>query len=94
MVYHIVPVGILGLVGIHDDEDEEGKVPLPVKRELLKAKRAQASSDYSTAEGCYHKALQLLATSEHAQTQAYVEARAVTMDLVILLLLSHGNTVT
>ena len=70
------------MLGIHDDEEEEGKVPLSVKRELLKAKRAQANSDFITAEESYHKALQLLGTSEHDQTQVYVEARAVTLDLV------------
>ncbi len=70
------------MFGFRDDEDEEGKVPLSVKRELLYAQRAHVSGDYSTAEQRYHDALHLLDSSEAAQSRVFLEARAVTLDKV------------
>ncbi len=54
-----------------------------MKRELLKAQKAHSNGDYSTADQCYHSALHLLSSTEHAQNQTYLEAKAVTMDKVI-----------
>ena len=88
-VYHVTSYvhlrfnsGFLGFLGFQDDEDDKGKVPPSVKRELLKAQRALRNDDYSTAEECYHQALFSLNSSELSETQAYIEARAVTLDKV------------
>jgi len=64
--------------------DEEDRVPPAVKRQLTKAQRALREGDYDSAGRAYHNALRKLATSEHANAQAYIEARAVVLDKVYL----------
>ena len=79
-------IGILGLFGFGSKEEEEAgkKVPPSIKRQLLKAQRAlRNGTDYNEAERAYHKALELLAVSIHSSSQAYQEARAVTLDKVV-----------
>ena len=63
--------------------DKEDKVPASVKQHLLKAQRALRDGDYEAAEEAYHDALRRLATSEYADAQAYIEARAVVLDKVV-----------
>ena len=85
--------GFFGLLKSEDEGDDE-KVPPSVKRQLLKAQRALRNEDYGGAERAYHNALKLLATSEHASTQPYIEARAVTLDKVSGWSLDcHGNSI-
>ncbi len=69
--------------GKGEEEDEEEKVPPSVKRQLLLAQRALRERDFPGAEAAYHRALQLLGGSEHAESRAYIEARAVTLDKVV-----------
>ena len=80
-VIYFAATGFFGLLKSEDEGDDE-KVPPSVKRQLLKAQRALRNEDYGGAERAYHDALKLLATSEHASTQPYIEARAVTLDKV------------
>ena len=68
--------------GEGEAEEEEGQVPLAVKRALLNAQRAVKDRDLSRAERAYHEALGFLALSEHAASQTCVEATAVVLDLV------------
>ena len=48
----------------------------------LKAQRALRDGDYEGAEKAYHDALRRLGTSEYANSQTYIEARAVVLDKV------------
>ena len=57
-------------------------MPASVKQHLLKAQRALRDGDYEGAEKAYHDALRRLGTSEYANSQAYIEARAVVLDKV------------
>ena len=58
-------------------------MPLAVKSQLKKARRALRDGDYNAADRAYHRALKRLAGSEHANAQAYIEARAVVLDKVL-----------
>ena len=64
--------------------DKEGEVPLYIKQQLLKAQRALRTGEYELASEAYHKALHRLASSEFAEAQPYIEARAVVLDKVKL----------
>ena len=70
------------LKGEDEEEEEEGKVPLSVKRALLTARQALTSQNFMQAEQAYHQALGLLMLSPHAASQPYIEATAVVLDLV------------
>ena len=72
--------GILGL--FWGGQDKEDVVPSYIKHQLLRAQRALRDGDYTQAEDCYHRALHRLATSTYAQSQPYIEARAVVLDKV------------
>ena len=71
-----------GIFGLLWSKDEEEKVPVYIKYQLLKAQRAIRKDDFDSAEKAYHRALRRLATSQYASSQAYLEARAVTLDKV------------
>lgn len=75
-----------GILGFLWGKDEEDKVPRSIKRQLGKAQRAHRKGNYTTANVAYHKVLKSLATSEHSNTQAYIEARAMVLDKVRSLL--------
>lgn len=79
--------------GIFGDKDDGSKVSPSVKRQLLKTNRALRKGDYSQAEKASHKALSLLMNSEHTEKQAYLEARAVVMDKVLLMMSCLMNNV-
>ena len=70
--------------GKEKEEDNGSKVIMSVKRQLLNAKRSHQVKNYSMAERACHNALSLLVNSEHANQQSFVEARARTMDEVII----------
>ena len=74
--------GILGVLWGGRDKEEE--VPLYIKQQLLKAQRALRTGEYELASEAYHKALHRLASSEFAEAQPYIEARAVVLDKVKL----------
>ena len=62
--------------------DTADEVPRSVKRRMLVAQRAHANGDYARCERFYHQALGLLASSKHAGTRVYLEARTVILDKV------------
>ena len=62
--------------------EKEDEVPQYIKQQLLKAQRALRSGDYQAASKAYHEALRRLATSQFAEFQVYLEARAVVLDKV------------
>lgn len=74
-------IGVLGL--LWGGKDKEDIVPPYIKHQLLKAQRTLRDGDYKRAEDYYHRALRRLATSPYAQSQPYIEARAVVLDKVI-----------
>ena len=55
-----------------------------MKSHLKKAQRALRNGDYDAADRAYHRALKRLVGSEHANAQAYIEARAVVLDKVYI----------
>ena len=72
--------GFLGL--LWGDGDKQDAVPQYIKRQLLKAERAMREGDYVAAGGAYHRALGRLGQSQFADSQVYLEARAVVLDKV------------
>lgn len=75
---------------IFGGRDEDQKVPPYVKRQLIKAQRALRDGDYVAASKAYHRALERLAGSEYAQTQGFIEARAVVLDKVFTYITCHS----
>ena len=74
---------LLGVLGIlWGDRDKEDTVPPYIKRQLLKAQRALRDDNYPAASKAYHSALERLASSQFAESQVYIEARAVVLDKV------------
>jgi hypothetical protein len=87
--YNLLVGGVFGL--LWKGRDKEDKVPASVKQHLLKAQRALRDGDYEAAEEAYHDALRRLATSEYADAQAYIEARAVVLDKLANVYLEQGK---
>jgi tetratricopeptide (TPR) repeat protein len=83
---------ILGgvLLSVLWDRDKEDTVPPYIKSQLLKAQRSLRDGDYTAASEAYHRALKRLATSQFAETQPYIEARAVVLDKLANMYLEQG----
>ena len=79
-----ISVGALGFVWYVKRKSKESNdtVITAMKKELLKAHRAQGRQDYQRAEDHYHKALKLLSDPIIEDEQEGLEARAVTLDMV------------
>ena len=71
--------------------DTADEVPRSVKRRMLVAQRAHANGDYARCERFYHQALGLLASSKHAGTRVYLEARTVILDKLANMYLELGR---
>lgn len=71
-----------GLFGRNTDEDDPNKVPSSVKHYMVKVQRYRRNGNYRGAERACHRALEILGTSEHSSSQAYIEGRAYVLDTV------------